>query len=270
MRYGLLTLTVGIALGAVACSDAVTSRIAAPSDASASKNPYTGPGAGREKVTICHAAGRAGTTHYVEITVGAPAQYGHIDEHGTPQAGHEEDYYTTQGSGCGQNGSFTKKLIDVMIFDAAGNMITDPVYALTGNVVVPAGQTRWLEYELDYSLPGGLTGTITENETAVCNTLGAADVNHSGEGTISCSFNYGDAQPTGSMNPITHIVSWGGIKLTGSVLVAIDLASGGVFCGKRVLVNTAVLTLSNGQTLTAVSSTPVEFTKGLTGTCTRH
>jgi hypothetical protein len=37
----------------------------------------------------------------VEITVGAPAQYAHIDEHGTPQAGHEEDYYTTKCSGWG-------------------------------------------------------------------------------------------------------------------------------------------------------------------------
>jgi hypothetical protein len=218
-------------------------------------------------VTICHAAGRVGTTHYVEITVGAPAQYGHIDEHGTPQAGHEEDYYTTQGSGCGQGGTFTKRLIDVMIIDAAGHMVTDPIYALTGQVVVPAPETRWLEYELSYSLPSGVTGVITENETAVCNTLGAAEVNHGGDGTITCSFNYGGATPAGSMSG--GIVSWTGIHLTGTVLLPIDLITGGVFCGKRTLVNTAVLKLSNGQTLTAMSSTPVEFTKGTNGTCTR-
>jgi hypothetical protein len=268
MRYGALSLTL-VALGAMACSDAVTSRIAAPSDASASKNPYTGPGAGKEKVTICHAAGRAGTTHYVEITVGAPAQYGHIDEHGTPQAGHEQDYYTTEGSGCSQGGSFTKKLIDVMIIDAAGHMVTDPVYALTGNVVVPAPETRWLEYELDYSLPSGVTGVITENETAVCNTLGAAEVNHGGDGTITCTFNYGGATPAGTMDPLTRIISWGSISLTGSVLLPIDLSTGGVFCGKRTLINTAVLKLSNGKTLTATSSTPIEFTRGTNGTCTR-
>lgn len=267
MRYGALSLMLGVALGAVACSDAVTSRLAAPSDASSSKNPYTGPGAGKDKVTICHAAGRAGTTHYVEITVGAPAQYAHIDEHGTPQAGHEEDYYTTQGSGCGQNGSFTKKLIDVVTEDAAMNMFTDPVWLATGNVVIPAPETRWLYYELDYSLPSGLTGTITENQTAVCNTLGAAEVNHPGDGTLTCSFNYGGATPAGSMSG--GIVSWGNIKLTGSVVVPIDVSTGGVFCGNRLLINTATLLLSNGQTLTATTTTPIQFTRGTNGTCTR-
>lgn len=268
MRYRVLplTLTLAAALGAVGCSDAVTSRIAAPTDASASRNPYTGPGAGQDKVTICHAAGRIGTTHYVEITVGSPAQYAHIDEHGTPQAGHEEDYYTTKGSGCGQGGTFTKKLIDVMTI-INGQMVTDPYYALTGNVVVPAPGTRWLEYQLSYSLPSGVTGTITENETAVCNTMGAALVNHGGDGTITCSINYGGATPAGTMSG--GVVSWGGITLTGSVIVPIDLTTGGVFCGKVTLTNTALLTLSNGKTLTATSSTPVEFTRGTTGSCTR-
>jgi hypothetical protein len=50
---------------------------------------------GQEQVTLCHAAGLAGTTHFVTITVGYPAAYGpagHFNENGTPQAGHEEDY----------------------------------------------------------------------------------------------------------------------------------------------------------------------------------
>lgn len=48
-----------------------------------------------EKVTICHAAGQAGTTHYVELTISENAVYGpggHFNENGTPQAGHEQDY----------------------------------------------------------------------------------------------------------------------------------------------------------------------------------
>lgn len=48
-----------------------------------------------EKVTLCHAAGLEGTTHFVEITVGRPAAFGpagHFFENGTPRAGHEEDY----------------------------------------------------------------------------------------------------------------------------------------------------------------------------------
>lgn len=50
---------------------------------------------GQDKVTLCHAAGLAGTTQYVEITVGYPAAYGpagHFEENGTPRAGHEQDY----------------------------------------------------------------------------------------------------------------------------------------------------------------------------------
>jgi hypothetical protein len=50
-----------------------------------------------DKVTICHAAGRAGTTHYVELTISERAVYkpngGHFYENGTPQAGHEQDYF---------------------------------------------------------------------------------------------------------------------------------------------------------------------------------
>lgn len=48
------------------------------------------------KVTICHAAGRAGTTHYITLTIGWNAVYGpagHFYENGTPRAGHEQDYF---------------------------------------------------------------------------------------------------------------------------------------------------------------------------------
>lgn len=47
------------------------------------------------KVTICHAAGQDGTTHFNTISVGYPAAYGpagHFYENGTPRAGHEDDY----------------------------------------------------------------------------------------------------------------------------------------------------------------------------------
>lgn len=48
-----------------------------------------------DKVTLCHAAGLDGTTHYVTLEVGYPAAFGpagHFYENGTPQAGHEQDY----------------------------------------------------------------------------------------------------------------------------------------------------------------------------------
>jgi hypothetical protein len=66
--------------------------------------------AGQDKVTICHAAGRAapnGPTQYIEITVGWPAAFGpagHFDENGTPNAGHEEDFLGGCGCGCGGGG----------------------------------------------------------------------------------------------------------------------------------------------------------------------
>ena len=56
-------------------------------------------GGGNEKVTICHAAGRVGTTKYVTLTISKNAVYGangnagHFSENGTPLAGHEQDYF---------------------------------------------------------------------------------------------------------------------------------------------------------------------------------
>lgn len=54
-----------------------------------------GAGPSNNKITICHAAGLAGTTHYVTLTLSWHAVYGpagHFFENGTPRAGHEEDY----------------------------------------------------------------------------------------------------------------------------------------------------------------------------------
>jgi hypothetical protein len=250
----------GFALAAAAaCSESVSSRIAAPDGpASASKNPYTGPGAGRNKVTICHAAGRAGTTHYVEITVGAPAQYGHIDEHGTPQAGHEEDYYLTPGSSCGapEGGggpTLTKTLVDVMKSgDTPGSMIHDDAWVPGEPVVIPVDETRWLDYEVAYTLPGGKTGTISENAQTVCGSLGTF--------ILQCSFNE---------SPVTYpIYSWPDLSGSGSVIVHIDLGGGGGgSCGDHTFTNTAVLTPSSGRPVTATNTITVRVVNGKTRVC---
>jgi hypothetical protein len=69
---------------AAACSD-----VAPPTGALAPGAPsYTAA----PKVTICHAAGRAGTTHYIQLTISANGLAGHFDNNGTPKAGHELDY----------------------------------------------------------------------------------------------------------------------------------------------------------------------------------
>lgn len=48
-----------------------------------------------EKITICHAAGQAGTTQFVTLELPFQAVFGnggHFNEDGTTQAGHEDDY----------------------------------------------------------------------------------------------------------------------------------------------------------------------------------
>lgn len=58
-----------------------------------------GTASANDKVTICHAAGKAGTTKYVTLTIshnalyGANGNAGHFSENGTPRAGHEQDYF---------------------------------------------------------------------------------------------------------------------------------------------------------------------------------
>lgn len=48
--------------------------------------------ANSDKVTICHAAGREGTTKYITLTISEKALKGHFHNNGTPKAGHEDDY----------------------------------------------------------------------------------------------------------------------------------------------------------------------------------
>jgi hypothetical protein len=48
-----------------------------------------------DKVTICHAAGQEGTTHFNTLNISYNAAFGpagHFYEDGTPRAGHEQDY----------------------------------------------------------------------------------------------------------------------------------------------------------------------------------
>jgi hypothetical protein len=290
MRKPLVPIAIGFALAAAAaCSDSATSRLLAPGPLSASKGSSSDQSGGSkddgsksnddskdkskddkdkskddDKVSICHAAGRIGTSHYVLITVGAPARYAHIDDHGTPMAGHEEDYYASDDDkksgtcgGKGGHGTITKTLVDVMTLDAQGRMISDPTWTPGGKITVPANQTRWLEFKLAYSVPTGTTGVVTENETSVCNTMGAADVNVVGSFKIFCSVNYGGATPAGSMS--SGVVSWKSLTGTNSILVPIDIHGGGKLCGERTFTNTAVLTLSNGTSTSSSTSTVINF-----------
>lgn len=50
-------------------------------------------GAKPEKVTICHAAGQAGTTKFVTLELPPAGVAAHFTNNGTPKAGHELDYF---------------------------------------------------------------------------------------------------------------------------------------------------------------------------------
>jgi hypothetical protein len=160
---------------------------------------------------------------------------------------------------CGGVVTVTKVLDHVMtevMKDGKLVMVNDPTYQ-NGVVTVPAGETRWIYYRVGYSLPAGVTGTATENEAGICNTMGAADVNHPGDGKIHCSINYGGATPAGSM--ASGIVKWTGLSNTGSIMVPVDIGSGGLVCGDRTFTNTVVITTSTGQTYPASASTTIRF-----------
>ena len=76
---------------AAACSESGVTSLLKPGSASLDKAP---------KVTVCHAAGLAGTTHYIAITISANGLNGHFGNNGTPKAGHELDFIATPERPC--------------------------------------------------------------------------------------------------------------------------------------------------------------------------
>lgn len=141
--------------------------------------------------------------------------------------------------GPGTPPGFTKTLVGVMKIGPGGpgTMMDDPSWTPGSSlVVIPWGETRWLEWNLSYTLPAGVTGTITENAQTVCGSLGTF--------ILQCSFNE---------SPVTYpIYTWSGLTGTGTVPVMTDLGGGGGgSCGDHLFTNTATLTPSVGATLTA-------------------
>jgi len=89
---------------AVAVLGVVVVVVAACSETSVSPSSSLQPGSislsKAPKVTVCHAAGRAGTTKYVAITISANGLGGHFGNNGTPKAGHELDFIATAERPC--------------------------------------------------------------------------------------------------------------------------------------------------------------------------
>jgi hypothetical protein len=134
--------------------------------------------------------------------------------------------------------TISKKLVGVMKEGPTiGSMEPDPNWQPGQTVVsIPYGKTRWLDYEVTYTLPSGVTGTITEDSHAVCGTLQTF--------ILQCSFNLAPT-PTG-------VYAWSGLSGAGSITVPIDLGGGGGgSCGDHVFTNTAKLIPSVGGAVSA-------------------
>jgi uncharacterized repeat protein (TIGR01451 family) len=86
----LLLTTALVVVAALGITSATSARVDVGSSGSATFALTT-----NDKVTLCHAAGRDGTTQFVTLTISYNAafgQAGHFYEDGTPRAGHEDDY----------------------------------------------------------------------------------------------------------------------------------------------------------------------------------
>jgi hypothetical protein len=207
-----------------------------------------------DEVTVCHAYGkdekRYDKSKYQEIKTTKKGSSAHLDKHGKPKSGHDDDYVEPKGErGCTGTGTISKTLVDVMTTDSKGKMISDPTWTAGGPVTIPKGETRWLFYRIDYALPGGGYGTLSEDKNSVCGTLGAG---------FYCSFNTGGKY------------SWS-VKGSASKEVQIDITNKSR-CDAQDFTNTAVLTPKGGKPVSASAKTTLKlvcqpaitFTKRLT------
>ena len=175
MRH-LVTATTGIvgtiALAALAaCSDPAAPERAIPGAARFANGPDP-------KVTICHAAGRAGTTKYVTITMSSNGENGHITERGTPEAGHEQDFIFVEGMptcesfGGGQQNTW---LVDKSYLGAFGMNPDGSMFLVSGPgtpASIPLGSTLWLEFRITATGPTPTsTASLTDLTALACASL---------------------------------------------------------------------------------------------------
>jgi hypothetical protein len=161
------TTLVSAALTAV-----VTVLVAACADATGPSTRGLSPGGPSldvaPKVTICHAAGLAGTTKYVEITIsGNAGDTPHLNDNGTPKAGHEQDFLVTESRLC-LSGQIQ---VCVTTSSPSGTDHSIPIYDVT--VTASGGGPTVLSQQFLYSASTQCTaetavapGTYTANHPA--------------------------------------------------------------------------------------------------------
>lgn len=134
-----------------------------------------------------------------------------------------------------------KRLVDVYSSMGSGGMQHDATF-MDGKVTIPRGETRWLDYEISYTLGGNGSGTLSDDVTgAVCAALNSSPFG----GGFVCSTAGFDGAGSQSAS----------VSGTGTRHIIIDIKNEHG-CGDRDFVNKAVLARSGGPT-TSGTSAPV-------------
>ena len=131
---------------------------------------------------------------------------------------------------------FTKTLKHVFIM-VGDQMLDDPNWSTGQPITIPLGETRWVQYRVDYSLPPGVTATITEDNVAVCGTASPG---------VHCSFN------------TAGVYSWT-VSGTGYIIVDVDLIHQ-TGCGNGSFVNTAKLNIPGRAPISATAPSTLNLT----------
>lgn len=140
---------------------------------------------------------------------------------------------------------FEKKLTNVYSGMIGSIPINDPNWSMGQTLVIPRGETRWLHYELRYTLPTGTTAVVSENTTAVCGTVPTG---------AECAF----ADWPAPVTTTGGVWTWSSNPYTTGFAGGIDIKNNGA-CGERDFKNTATLAVSNGVTTSASATVKINY-----------
>jgi len=116
---------------------------------------------GEKKITICHAAGQAGTTHFETHTISWHAVFGpagHFYENGTTRSGHEDDYF----GACISTPTATNTVVYTLTAPATATVTefpTETTEPTSTNTIEPTSTNT--------DVPPTVTETILPTETVV-------------------------------------------------------------------------------------------------------
>ena len=223
-----------------------------------------------EMVTLCHAAGQAGTTKFETLTIPYNAAYGnangnggHFTESGTPQAGHEDDYL----GACTSTDEFGSLVVTKAL---AGNLTGFSGGDFTFSV--SCGEASYPPVTITLAsgsqsapaitdIPAGTDCTVTETSKPAAGTYGSWDSPAAGNATIVAG------QPAAVTITNTRTYSPPTSSQFGSLVVTKALAgnltgfSGGDFtfsvsCGEASYPPVTITLASGSQSAPAITDIP--------------